>query len=485
MMLDADTSYRALTARDRRFDGLVFVGVKTTGIYCRPVCPARTPARARCQFFASAAEAEAAGFRACFRCRPELAPGLSPAASVPRLVRVAAARIGAGYLNDHSVGDLAAELGVSDRHLRRAMEAVLGVSPVALAQTQRLALAKQLLHDTALPLADVAFAAGFSSVRRFNAAFLERFSVPPTTVRRSHGHATDGSLLLRLDYRPPHAWQELIAFLSARAIPGVEVVDGDEYRRTVTLGGSTGWVSATADERRHAVLARASLSLAPVLMGVASRLRALFDLDARPDVVSGHLGRDPLLGPFVAATPGLRVPGAFDPFELAMRAILGQQVTVRGATTLSGRFAAAFGRPLDDAPPGLGTLFPTPAEVAHRKTADVAAIGMPGRRAEALVSLARAVAEGAVDLSSATPPAETIAALCALPGIGEWTAHYIAMRAIQWPDAFPAADLAIRKALGTRTAPQAAARAEAWRPWRAYAAMHLWSAPHGYEQEEP
>lgn len=478
MQLDPTACYDALCARDRRFDGLFYVGVTTTGIYCRPICPARTPSRGRCEFFTRAAEAERAGFRACFRCRPELAPGRAAVDSLPRLVAAALAHIDAGALNDDSLDSLAASLGVSARHLRRAITAALGVSPVELAQTRRLALAKQLLQDSALPLAEVAFASGFASVRRFNAAVKSRFGRPPGEVRRAAGEAASaGEIALRLDYRPPLEWGALLAFLRARQIPGVEQVEGDVYRRVVALGDRTGWVEIAPDPSRAALAVRVSLSLAARLMPVASRLRALFDLDAEPAAVAGHLRRDPVLAAGIAARPGLRVPGAFDGFELAVRAILGQQVSVQAATTLAGRLVARFSRPVADLPAGLWAAFPAPGVLAAAPLAAVQELGLPEARARALVGLARASAEGGLDLSPATDPAAAAEALCALPGIGPWTAQYIAMRALRWPDAFPAGDLVVRRALGVTTSRAAEARAAAWRPWRAYAVMHLWNPP--------
>jgi AraC family transcriptional regulator of adaptative response / DNA-3-methyladenine glycosylase II len=475
--LEPETCYRALSARDRRFDGLFFVAVSTTGIYCRPVCTARTPRQERCAFFRTAAEAEREGYRACLVCRPELAPGNAPVDSVPRLVATAVSRIEGGYLNESSIEGLAEELGVTSRHLRRAMEAELGVSPVELAQSRRLALAKQLLQDTALPLAEIAFASGFQSVRRFNALFQTRFGRSPSSLRRESGEGEVArSLVLRLDYRPPLDWEQVLGFLRGRAIPGVEAVGDTEYRRTVRLGGKTGWLAVRRDSKRPSLLAEISLSLAGALMPVASRLRALFDLDARPEVIAECLGRDALLAPRVQAYPGLRVLGAFDSFEMTVRAILGQQVSVRAATTLAGRLVARFGEPVESPQEDTSRLFPSPATLAAATEDDVASLGLPGARARSLLAVARAVAEGSVRLEPHVDVEATMAALQELPGIGEWTAHYIAMRALRWPDAFPASDLGIRKALGGATTKEALARAESWRPWRAYAVMHLWNS---------
>jgi AraC family transcriptional regulator of adaptative response / DNA-3-methyladenine glycosylase II len=358
-MLDPDACHAALVARDARFDGLFFVGVATTGIYCRPICPARTPGRDRCSFHPCAAAAERAGFRACLRCRPELAPGAHDGAAVDaiaRLVERAAALIDEGYLNERGVDDLAARLGVSARHLRRATEARLGVSPVELAQTRRLALAKQLLHDTSLGLAELAHASGFASVRRFNAAFRASFARAPSELRREHAPAASPALRLRLDHREPHDWPRLLAFLRARAIPGVELVRERSYHRVVHIGGHTGLLHVSRDPKPGALQALVSPALAPVLMPLVARLRRAFDLDARPDAIARDLGRDPLLAPHLRARPGLRVPGSFDDFEIAARAVLGQQVSVRAATTLAGRLVARFGVALPDLAPGLTGL---------------------------------------------------------------------------------------------------------------------------------
>jgi AraC family transcriptional regulator of adaptative response / DNA-3-methyladenine glycosylase II len=470
-----DTWYRALSARDARFDGVFFVGVQTTGIYCRPVCRARTPGADRCVFFHRAAEAERGGFRACFRCRPELAPGNGPVDSVPRLVEAAMARIEAGALNEGSLDALAGELGVTGRHLRRAMAAELGVSPVELAQSRRLALAKQLLHETGLPLAEIAFASGFSSVRRFNALFQARFGGPPSSLRRARALAETDAISLRLDYRPPLDWPALVGFLGARAIPGVESVEGSVYRRSVRLGDRTGWIAVHHDPARPALRAEISLSLAGALMPLVGRLRALFDLDAHPTAIDAHLGADPTLAALVARRPGLRVPGAFDGFETAIRAVLGQQVSVRAATTVSGRLAHALGDPVETPFADVTRLFPRAEVVAGATEAAIATLGMPGARARTVLALAGAVASGSVRLDRRGDAARAMEQLEALPGVGAWTAHYVAMRALGWPDAFPASDLALRQALGGITARDALTTAEPWRPWRAYAALHLWT----------
>lgn len=436
--------------------------MKTTGIYCRPICPAKVPRADRCLFVRHAAEAERDGYRACFRCRPELAPGLAKVDATSRLVTRAVSAIEGGRLDTASIEDLSKELGVSSRHLRRAMEAEIGVSPIEYAQTKRLALAKQLLHDTQLSVADVAFASGFKSVRRFNALFRDRFGGPPSAVRKTLDARGDAAeIVLRLEYRPPLAWSDLLAFLRGRAIPGIEEVTDDEYARNVALGDDAGTVRVRhADGDVPALVARVPMSLRARLTTIAARLRVVFDLDAQPLAIADYLSADARIAKLVAREPGVRLPGAFDPFETAVRAVLGQQVSVKGATTLAGRLVALHG------------AFPTAEELARAKPSAVRMIGLPAARAETLVGLARAVASGTVDLAG--DPEQAIAALVALPGIGPWTAHYIAMRAMHWPDAFPAGDLGVKKAMRATDVRSIERRAERWRPWRAYAVMHLW-----------
>jgi AraC family transcriptional regulator of adaptative response / DNA-3-methyladenine glycosylase II len=472
-MPNADGFYTALAARDPRFDGIFYVGVSTTGVYCRPICSARTPGRDRCTFFDSPAAAEKAGFRACFRCRPELAPGRSHQDALPRLVGRAVDRIEQGFLNDHDVDRLARDLGVTGRHLRRAMARQIGVTPVELAQSRRLALAKRLLQDSRLGLAEVAFASGFQSVRRFNALFRARFARSPSDLRRQHGTgANPRALSLRLDYRPPLDLPALLGFLRDRAIPGVEHVADGCYRRVVHLDGQVGTVCVRGDRQRAALWVDVSPALLGVLMQLTARLRHLFDLDAQPQAVAQTLGADPVLGPRVRRRPGLRVPGSVDPFETTVRAILGQQVSVRAATTLAGRLAARLGQPVRTDDAALTHRFPTAAELARAPLDAIAALGLPRARAATVSAVATAFAGAGLDLDD---PERLAAQLCALPGIGPWTASYVAMRAARQPDAFPAADLGIRRALGNVSAREAEACAERWRPFRSYAVLHLWT----------
>jgi len=490
--LDPDVCYRALVARDARFDGLFFVGVETTGIYCRPICPARTPGRDRCRFFRAATQAEQAGFRSCFRCRPELAPGAAPVDALSRVVASAMRRIDEGALSpDGSVDDLARELGVSGRHLRRAMQAELGVSPLALAETRRLALARQLIVDTALPMTEVAFASGFRSVRRFNAAVKARYARSPSTMRRG-GRAGAGAggagdtLTVTLQYRPPYDWGAMLGHLAARAIPGVELVRDGVYLRTAGFGARRGWLAVAADGARGALRATISASLSGALMTIVARLRRVFDLDAQPAAIAAHLSRDPRLARHVRARPGLRVAGAFDPFEAAARAVLGQQVSVAAARTIAARLVATLGEPIATLTPHaeLTHVFPPAAAVTRQPAGTLAAaLGVPARRAATLHAIARAIASGQLAFDAALEPARLIEQIVALPGVGQWTAHYLAMRAVGWPDAFPEGDLVLRKALGGISGAAARALAEPWRPWRAYGATHLWQLGHVERQK--
>ena len=471
--LDPRACHRALCARDARFDGVFFVGVSTTGIYCRPICPARTPGADRCSYYEHAAAAEHAGYRACFRCRPEIAPGTASVDARPRLVRLALDAIDRGALADGGVEHLADRLGVTSRHLRRSIEAELGVTPIEIETTRRLAIAKQLLTDTSLPLARVALGSGFGSVRRFNAAFASRFDAKPKALRRSvaQSAARDGALSLRLDYRRPFDWASLLAFIAPRALPRIEHVRGDTYERVVSIGEQSGIVRVRTWADRDALRLELPGSLALAAASIARRVRDLFDLDARPDQIASALSVDRSMARLAKKRPGLRVPGAFDPFEVAIRAVLAQQVSVAAATTLIGRVVERFGFPVAGAIDGLDRSFPSAATLAEATPGAIAAIGLPRMRATALSMLARAIARGEIDLSGTKAPRDVIDALVALPGIGPFTAEVIAMRALRDADAFPAGDLVLARRLGKR----ALDRAEAWRPFRAYAALHLWT----------
>jgi len=473
MELDSNACYRATRARDRRFDGRFYVGITSTHIYCRPICTARPAHRKNMRFYSNAAAAEGAGFRPCLRCRPERAPGLAPVDAVSRLVGAAMAGIEEHALSSAHVGDLAASLGVSDRHLRRVTEAELGVSPIELAQTQRLLLAKRLLRETSLDLTEIAFASGFGSVRRFNALFKSRYGLSPRAIR---GKSIDtDSLSVQLEFRPPLAWKSLLAYLKLRAIPGVEMANDTHYRRTVSIGAAKGWIAVSMHASGGALNLEISPSLTPVIGAVIGRVKQLFDLGAAPDSVSTVLRQDDILAATVRRLPGLRVAGAFDGFELAVRTVLGQQVSVKGASTISGRWAETFGEPIATPWPELNRLSPSADRMAGTGPTQVAALGIIGARARSLVGLAQAVLQRKIVLSYAANVDEQIESLMSLPGIGHWTANYIAMRALHWPDAFPTGDLVLMRAARSNQK-QLQQRSEAWRPWRAYAAHYLWQS---------
>ncbi len=477
MELDASRCYAALKARDARFDGRFFVAVSSTGIYCRPVCTAKTPGRDRCSFYTNAAAAERAGYRPCLRCRPELAPGQAPVDAVRSAARWVAARIDAGALNEKDVEALAKEYGLSSRQLRRVVESEFGVTPVELAQTRRLLLAKQLLTDSRLTMAAVAHASGFASVRRFNHLFKTRYGLNPTALRRQ-GSPLPGAdaITLKLAYRPPLDWKRLTNFLVSRGASGVECVQGARYARTVRLAGHRGWISAEPIAHQHTLRVDVAIGLMPVLAPLLAKLRHLFDLDANPRIIESHLRRDERLARIVRRQCGLRLPGAFDGFELALRAVLGQQVTVKAASTLAGRFAAAFGEPAQTPFEALTFFAPSAERIAAADVRDLIALGLTKKRAETISRLADAVASRRLLLEPGVNVEETIEQLQSLPGIGPWTAQYVAMRALGSPDAFPVGDLGLKKALGLRSEKEMLAAAEQWRPWRSYAAHHLWAS---------
>ena len=464
--LPAHVCQRALDARDARFDGLFFVGIVTTGIYCRPTCPSRRAMPDHRRFFNSAAAAESSGFRPCLRCRPELAPGRTMIHAVSRLAQAAAYRIGAGALNGRSVADLAAELGVCERHLRRALRRELGVSPVELAQTHRLLLAKRLLAETALSVTDIAFASGFESLRRFNFVFHERYGMSPSALRRptpKGRRAASDLLRMTLAYRPPLAWDVLTGFLADNATPGVEIVEGRRYGRTVRLDGRTGVVFVEDAPAEAHLKVDISPSLLPVLMPLLARLRQLFDLDAQPAMVDAHLER----GGLALQRRGVRLPGALDGFEAGLRILL-------GTSELAGGVAAALGEPVDTGHPALNRLAPDAGRIAEVEASRLVELGVARRRAEPLLAFARAAAAGALRLDPGSDVAETHRALMEITGIDERLATMIVMRALYWPDAFPLSDRTLQAAAGASTPRALRSRAEKWRPWRAYAALHLW-----------
>jgi AraC family transcriptional regulator of adaptative response / DNA-3-methyladenine glycosylase II len=477
--------YNALMARDSRFDGVFFVAVTSTRIYCRPICRVKAPKAANCRFFDTAQEAEQAGFRPCLRCRPELAPGNAPVDDAQRIAQLIVQRLEEGQLDEEAgLEAIAGQFELSSRQIRRIVQKELGVPPIQLLLTRRLLLAKQLLTETTWPMTEVAFASGFSSLRRFNDAFNRRYRMPPTRLRKTVTDDTDGTnadvgaqtSALQLSYRPPYDWRGLLAFLSARALKGIEHVTDDSYARTVQLGTAKGWIRVTQSKRQHALLLEFTHTLMPALPTLLGRVRALFDLDARPDVIAKRLGKDAHLARAVKANPGLRVPGAFSGFEMGLRAILGQQVTVKAATTIACRFVEAFGVSIVTPLPELSRLTPAPARIAKASIDDIARHGIVAARAKSIIALARAEESGEIGLDGGAHhnPDDSIRQLAKLPGIGPWTAHYIAMRALRWPDAFPKEDIAVRKNLGGVSAKEAEALSQPWRPWRSYAVMHVW-----------
>ncbi len=501
--LEEDRCYRALGARDARFDGRFFVGVLTTGIYCRPICPARTPLRRNVRFYANAAGAAEAGFRPCLRCRPESSPGTPAWRGTSTTIARALRLVAEGALDRGSVEDLASTLGIGERHLRRLFREQVGASPVTVAQTRRLHFAMKLIDETPLPMTEVALTAGYASLRRFNAAIRETYGTTPSALRRGGpppGVATGGRpdvLVLRLGYRAPLALPQLFDFLATRAIPGVERVQLGLYERTVRLDGVPAIVAVRrpragrsgARKRGRAPFLELCVPIdaARHLARLTAAARRIFDLDADPTAIAAQLRSDPLLAPRIERTRGLRVPGAWDGFELGVRAILGQQVSVAGASTLAGRLVERFGEALPRAiaRPGLASLFPSAQRLAN---ADIGAIGMPARRANAIRALARAVTDGVLDLRPEADIEAAREALRALPGVGPWTVEYIAMRALRDPDAFPTGDLVLRRAASSGaplTTRALEARSEPWRPWRAYAALALWNQPEPVSAKRP
>ncbi len=473
---DLQTCEQARLTRDARFDGLFFTAVTSTGIYCRPVCPAPAAKPAHVRYFANAAAAAAAGFRPCLRCRPEQAAGTSAWRSGNALVAGALRLIDAGLLDDASVGVLAERVGVSERHLRRLFVAVLGASPVQVAATRRLLFARQLLDQTRLSMTDIALAAGYGSVRRFNAAFRDSFAMAPREMRRGRKRATGDVLELRLPWRPPFDFAGTLAFLKRRALPGLETVDDACYRRRFVLAGESGLLEVRACGGDAALSLRVMQAPVRALPDIVARVRRLFDLDAEAGAIAMVLKRDRQLASWLERFPGVRVPGAWDGFEIAVRAVLGQQISVAAARTLCQRLVRRFGEPMPSLHGETWNAFPTPRALAE---ADLSDIGLTRARVRTLGEMARAVVEGRVDFRAEQGLANFVAAWTALPGIGPWTAHYIAMRALGHPDAFPAADLVLRKVIGggepvsTRELEQ---RSQAWRPWRAYVTTLLWRA---------
>jgi AraC family transcriptional regulator of adaptative response / DNA-3-methyladenine glycosylase II len=474
-----DRLYQAIQEKDGRFDGLFFSGVVTTGVYCRAVCPVPRPAKPEnVRFFTSVAAAEGDGFRPCLRCHPERSAGTPVWGPFPAVVSRALGLIFDGALDDGDVEGLARRVGIGSRQLRRLFNEHLGAPPLAVAKSRRVHFARCLIDDTDLAITDVAFAAGFNSVRQFNHDFRKTFGRSPKEVRRRPEKATDGRIAISLPYRPPLDWPRMVEFVQPRTTPGVEVVSHNRYRRSVEIDGEAGEIELVlVPDQPRLVLRMLTPSRAP-LRRVATKARRLFDLDADPMRIAADLGSSDIFAPLVKARPGLRVPGAWDAFELSVRAVLGQQISVRAATTLAGRLVETYGRPIDGSAGGLTHLFPRPQALAE---ADLRSIGATGSQERAIRAISAAVAVGELALDASRGLEDFVERFCRLPGVGPWTAHYVAMRGLREPDAFPAGDLGLRRALGDRGRPMSASAlaklSEQWRPWRAYAAMYLWMSP--------
>ena len=480
--IDDDVAFLAVDSRDRRFDGRIFVGVLSTGIYCRPSCPSRTPLRRNCAFFASAAGCVAAGFRACRRCRPDALPGSRDWDVDADLAGRALRLVHDGVVDEEGVAGLAGRLAVSPRHLHRVLVAQVGASPVALAQARRAQVARQLLEQVGWPMADVAFAAGFSSVRQFNTVMRAHFGAAPSALRASapppSATSAAAPLVLRLRHFSPLDGDAWIGHVSQRAVPGLEAVHDGRVRRVIRSAAGPALVELGVQDGD--VTARLTLAALGDLTRVVGRLRHWADLDADPVQIEAVLAADPVLAPLVAARPGLRIPGIVDPMEGVVRTVLGQQVSVRAARTLTARLVAALGTPTTWGP----RLFPSAADLVAAGADAVRAVGVTSGRAEAILAVARLIGAG-LELGPGGDRAAARAALAGVPGIGPWTVEYLALRVLGDPDAFPAHDLVLRQALGGVSPAEAIRRAEGWRPWRGYAAQHLWVAAAAAPRHHP
>lgn len=477
--------YAAFKAKDARFDGRFFVGISSTGIYCRPICRAKMPKEENCSFFATAAEAEQAGYRPCLLCRPELAPGLSVADASATLARKAARLLEENCGSGQGLEELAGRLGCTDRHLRRVFQEEYHVSPIRYLQTCRLLLAKNLLTDTDLSVLDAAMAAGFGSLSRFNDLFKKQYRLSPTALRKrgaEKGRQT-GGITLALGYRPPYLWDNMLAFLAGRAITGIDLVRDGAYWRTVRLENDAGqcfdgWVQVAHAPEKNALRVTVSETLLAVLPQVMARVRRLFDLYCDPQAVYEVLWRMNEVRPGLCAL-GARVPGCFDPFEMAVRTVLGQQITVKAASTLASRLAAAYGRPVQTGIDGLTHVFPSQKDIVslgEDMEARFGALGIITARSRTIHALAQGLVNGGLTLEPTAQPEVEMAKLLHIRGIGPWSAQYIAMRAMEWPDAFLETDAGVKKALDHRPPKEMLAMAEAWRPWRSYATVNLWNA---------
>lgn len=464
--------YDAMLSRDHRFDGRFFVGVKTTGIYCRPICPAPKPKFKNVEFYHTAAGAETNGFRPCKRCRPDTSPNTPIWSGTSTTVSLALQLIDNGFLDSRTIVQMAETLGIGDRQLRRLFKTHLGAPPHAIALTRRLDFARKLIDETTLSMTDIAFASGFESIRRFNDAVKKRFAESPSDLRQSarishKGNANKNRMILQLPYRPPLDWQTLLNYLKGRETTGVEVIENNSYCRSIRSGKSFGFIKVTPSTKESHLALTVQVDDTVGLMDIVRRVRRTFDLDADLMCITGHLKRDPVLSGIISSFPGLRVPGGWDNFEIAVRTVIGQHISVRAANTVTRRLVERCGIAAEGSfVPGITHLFPGPGDIV---SADLAGIGLPGKRIEALLELASRVKSGEIVLEGVVHPGLVKRRLMEVPGIGRWTAEYIAMRALREPDAFPGTDLVLKRKVEERSLDP-----EIWRPWRAYAAIHLW-----------
>lgn len=468
MLPDKNTCYKALLAHDPRFDGKFFVAVRSTGIYCRTVCRARTPRFENCAFFQNAAAAEKAGYRPCLRCRPELAPGSSRSDSLSRSAAVIARSIQEGQLSANFLSELCRRLSISPRQLRRVVESSFGVSPLELAITQKLLLSRQLLQNSRLSITEIALASGFGSIRRFNAAFKQHYGMSPSMLKQRTERKSEAEFNCAISYRKPFDWKSLLSFLEKRATQGLEHIIDGSYSRVVQIADRSGYFTAVNNAGEGRIELAVSHSLMPVLMPLLLRVRRLFDLDCDPELIECDLKE------LAAANPGLRIAGAFDGFETAVRGIMGQQVSVKAAGTIMNRFCCTYGSKISTPYEKLFLSFPSIETVAAIDPDELCRIGLVKQRAESIVQLARFCLDGKLSLEQAVDPLDSMEKLKQVKGIGDWTANYIAMRCWSWPDAFPYSDAGIQKALASKNKKLILEKAECWRPWRSYAAFHLW-----------
>ena len=474
----SEIAYEIFKNKDRRFDGLIFVGITSTGIYCRPICPAPQAKSSNCQFYPSAVLAEQAGFRPCLRCKPERSPYAYNPEDVSNLVYRAIQKIEFTITKDWTLEDLASDLEVSARHLRRSFVKELGVSPIKYLQSIRLLRAKQLLGDTNLNVTQVAFSSGFRSVRRFNETFKRQYNLTPTHIRKQQKYQEqemeDKMIHLKCGFRTPYDWDYIISYFQGRSAHASELVNDGVYYKTVQIGEHKGWFSVSLSEKDLHLSIDVSYSLHPIVSDMIAIIKRQFDVYADPLKINAKLETDPVLGSSVFANPGLRSPGSFDPFEMLIRVILGQRISVKAATTLMNRYVSTFGEPFETPILGLERLSPLPAKVAKADAGEIASLGMPYKRAETIIAVAKAFDEGRLDFSPDIDIEKLRLALGKIPGIGPWTIEYMLMRGVSWPDAFPTTDLGIQKALGTKNKEEIEAVSHTWQPYRSYATHHLW-----------